>query len=258
MPNLSVISSVQPITFSIKIRSQASNSECGGNDDVSGSEDSEDESEDDEAKQSSPMVELKFELPSKYPDERPDYVLVSSQNLTENEINRIHKLIDEKIDESLGTVMIFTLVCELVEWFATNEADQIEEEKELETKRNASDEVKRLDGIPVTVQSFLAWKAKFDAELIKQKIEEQKQQVDPQGTSSSKRLTGRAMFESDKTLAESDLNFIDDLYQDQIEALMQNIDELDVGDLADENLDDEDDDDDDDDETFDCEDEESD
>jgi len=125
--------------------------------------------------------------------------------------------------------MIFMLVSEIVVWLSTRaekEADEHEREKGLRLHAIEAEERKKAEGTPVTVETFLAWKAKFDAEQLKIKLEEQKQQAEM--NSGQRRLTGREMFERDKALAESDLNFVDDLEQDQIEALLQDIDEVDL------------------------------
>lgn len=128
--------------------------------------------------------------------------------------------------------MIFALVSDVVEWLsskAEREANEIEEQKTRKLEELEAEEKKKCHGLPVTVESFLAWKAKFDAELLKAKLEQQKKLAE-QNPTNQRRLTGREMFETDKALAESDLNFVDDLEQDQLEALMQNVDEMDLDD----------------------------
>lgn len=130
--------------------------------------------------------------------------------------------------------MVFTLVSDVVEWLSNkSDDDAVEQEVEREKQRELQrEECKRFDGSPVTEANFLAWKAKFDAEQLKIKITQQKMLAD-QGVVNSNRQTGREMFESDKTLAESDLNFVEDLDQGQIEALMQNLDEFELEDSVD-------------------------
>lgn len=185
---------------------------------------------DDENHQSEDIsVELRFDLPEKYPDEKPSIQIIDSQNLDQDDLSLLMDDLNQKSEESLGTVMVFMLVSDVVEWLITKteeNAIEIEQEKESKLKEIEAEEQKRFEGTPVTESTFLAWKAKFDAEMLKAKFEQQKQQQSDQAA--TKRLTGRAMFESDKTLAESDLNFVEDLDQNQIEALLHNIDELDV------------------------------
>lgn len=131
--------------------------------------------------------------------------------------------------------MIFTLVSDVVEWLSgkleeMQAVDNVEDTKQRELEE---EERRKIDGTPVTVASFLAWKAKFDAEMLKLKLEQQKKaQTEQTGSAGARKLTGKEMFERDKALAESDLNFVDELEQDQLEALMQNIDELDIADAS--------------------------
>lgn len=175
-------------------------------------------------------VNLRFTFPPKYPDEKPLIEVLDSQNLNEYELDRLSNNLEQKAQESIGTVMVFTLVSDIIEWLVTkseSEANELEVERERRQKEIEAEDKKRFDGTPVTVQTFLAWKAKFDAELLKAKLDQQKQQVEGTG---ARRLTGREMFESDRTLAESDLDFVEDLDQNQIEALLHNIEEVDLDD----------------------------
>lgn len=213
-------------------------------------EDEEDEEYDDDtaSQQAGIFVELKFTLPSNYPDEKPSIELLDSQNLNELELERVMNIISKRTNQSVGTVMVFKILCDVIEWMITKherEVNELEVERERKQRELEAEETKKIIGTPVTEQSFLAWKARFDAEMIKLKLEQQKQQLVEQ-TGGAKRLTGREMFESDKTLAESDLNFVEDLDQNQIEALLQDVDlegedfdeEIDSGDEEDEELDD--------------------
>ena len=60
---------------------------------------------------------------------------------------------------------------------------------------------KRLEGTKVTVESFLAWKAQFDAERLSKK-----EIVD----ASAKRLTGKELFLKNVTLNDSDIQFLNE------------------------------------------------
>lgn len=198
-------------------------------DDDSDYEQSDDGSSEGDEDSQGTCVDIQFDLPELYPDEKPSIQILNSVNLDESELDQLMTSMDRIADESLGTVMIFTLVSHVVEYLATRseqEAIEFDQEKEKRQKEAEAEETKRFDGTPVSKETFLAWKAKFDAEILMVKIAEQKQ--NEQSTTGSKRLTGRAMFELDETLAESDLNFVEDLDQNQIEALLHNIKEIDV------------------------------
>jgi hypothetical protein len=62
---------------------------------------------------------------------------------------------------------------------------------------------RRFEGTRVTVESFLAWKARFDTEIGAKKIQDREDKE-------TRKLTGRELFLTDKTLNESDLKFLED------------------------------------------------
>lgn len=235
---IEVKSKKPPISFSIKVSPQASTYEApeasgeGCEDDDDDSVDSENDDEDGSNRTQCPIVNLLFQLPPNYPDTKPSIKILDSKNLADDEITELTKQLDRKSEESLGEVMIFTLVSDVVEWLsskAERESNEIEEQKDRKREELEAEAKKKCEGTPVTLETFLAWKAKFDAELLKARLEQQKREAE-QNPSGQKRMTGREMFETDKALAESDMNFVEDLEQDQIEALMQNIDEADLDD----------------------------
>lgn len=182
--------------------------------------------------QQCPSVKLLFELPPTYPEVKPSIKILDSNNLKEQDLSELLENLSQKAEESLGEVMVFILVSDVVEWLS-DKADAETQEIELESDKRReeldAEERRKIEGTPVTVESFLAWKVKFDAELLKAKLEQQKKLAE-QNPAASRGLTGREMFEKDRALAESDLNFVEDLEQEQLEALMQNIDELELPD----------------------------
>ncbi|PSN45699.1 RWD domain-containing protein 1 [Blattella germanica] len=110
------------------------------------------------------------------------------------------------------------------------ETENFEDEYEALLKEHIIEQ-KRFEGTRVTVESFLAWKARFDAEFGGKKIQEKDDRE-------SRKLTGKELFLTDKTLNESDLKFLED-GGDNIkvdESLFQDLEELDLD--ADETLDD--------------------
>lgn len=224
--------SKNPIKFSIVIHPNAS---CFGEQSEQDDLDDEDEEEDDDessdnVQTSSPYVKLEFEFPPKYPDEKPSITITESKNLDEDLLTELTDMLSKKAEESLGTVMTFMIVSDLVEWLsALSERDLVERELELEKRKQEleAEQAKKFDGTPVTEETFLEWKKRFDAEMSCHKLDPSKNK-DLVGATSVKRLTGRAMFESDKTLAESDLNFVEDLDQNQMDAFLQEVDDLDL------------------------------
>nr|CAG4635769.1 EOG090X0F6V [Artemia franciscana] len=153
-----------------------------------------------------PTCFLIFTYTKKYPEEPPllqdegcalikmpkkDFSLKSSLLITAS--------------NNLGMVMIFTLVSIAQEWLAESldlEKTRIQEERERIRTEAEEAEKRRFMGTPVTVQNFLSWKEKFDAELASMKKVEKEDK--------DRKLTGRELFLRDKTLIESDLKYLEE------------------------------------------------
>lgn len=177
---------------------------------------------------------LKFIYTAKYPEEAPEVEICDSENFEEEDEPLLKEHIIQQAQENLGTVMIFTLVSSAQEWLNTK-WDEIRKRREeyaiLKEKEAEEAERRRFEGTRVTVESFLAWKARFDGELGTKKIQDREDKE-------TRKLTGRELFLTDKTLNESDLKFLED-GGDSIkvdESLFQDLEELDLD--ADEVLDD--------------------
>lgn len=177
---------------------------------------------------------LKFSYTAKYPEEAPEVEICDSENFEEEDEPLLKEHIIQQAQENLGTVMIFTLVSSAQEWLNTK-WDEIRKRREehaiLKEKEAEEAERRRFEGTRVTVESFLAWKARFDTELGAKKIQDREDKE-------TRKLTGRELFLTDKTLNESDLKFLED-GGDSIkvdESLFQDLEELDLD--ADEVLDD--------------------
>lgn len=105
--------------------------------------------------------------------------------------------------------MIFTMASMLQEelYSVISEGKQARIEAELAKARLAEEaENRKFKGTPVTVDLFLAWKIKFDKEMA-EKEQEAKGKVKADGKA---KLTGRQLFEQDKTLASSDASYMDE------------------------------------------------
>lgn len=81
------------------------------------------------------------------------------------------------------------------------EHKRVEEETQKKVEQDEKDR-RRLEGTPVTVESFLAWKARFDEELGRNK----RVVVD----AASRRPTGREQFLKDASLCTSDIRLIEE------------------------------------------------
>ena len=134
--------------------------------------------------------------------------IVETNNLMEEDEEELLSLMVTEANNNLGMVMVFTLVSIATEWLNLRKDDDEKRKAEAiaRRKREAEEaENKRFDGVRVTVESFLKWKAGFDAEMALIKNKNQ-----PKEVSGPRKLTGKELFEKDTTLAESDLAFLDE------------------------------------------------
>uniref|UniRef100_A0A2K6U309 RWD domain-containing protein 1 n=1 Tax=Saimiri boliviensis boliviensis TaxID=39432 RepID=A0A2K6U309_SAIBB len=157
---------------------------------------------------------LKFTYSEKYPDEAPLYEIFSQENLEDNDISDILKLLALQAEENLGMVMIFTLVTAVQE--KLNEiVDQIKTRQ-------------LFHGTPVTIENFLNWKAKFDAEL----LEIKKKRMKEEEQAGKNKLSGKQLFETDHNLDTSDIQFLEDAGNnvEVDESLFQEMDDLELED----------------------------
>ncbi|KAG8186832.1 hypothetical protein JTE90_020510 [Oedothorax gibbosus] len=170
---------------------------------------------------------LKFTYVPNYPDEAPLIEIEDSENFSEEDETDILSFLHSKVEENLGMVMVFTLVSEASEWLNKRIVDNIEKREkaeELRIQKAEEEERNRFDGVRVTVESFMSWKAKFDQEMEELKKLQGKQEV------ISNKLTGRELFEKDKTLVDSDLKFLQDGEEEVKvdESLFQELDDLEL------------------------------
>ncbi|KAI9302681.1 hypothetical protein BJ944DRAFT_166806, partial [Cunninghamella echinulata] len=129
-----------------------------------------------------------------YPDELPEFEI---------------DVIEGDISKSLGMAMIFTMASLLKE--ALNEmvmgVQRIREEAEEERKRKIEEvENAKFHGTQVTIERFLAWKKAFDKEM--EALEDQVKLA--RAKELKNKLTGRQLFEQDKSLALSDAKYMEE------------------------------------------------
>jgi len=174
---------------------------------------------------------LYIEFPETYPEVKPIMEIQDYENLDESEISSLLEELDQASEENLGMGMIFTLSSQLkdtVDNMVMERKEQKEREEEERIKREEEEERKKHEGTKVTVESFLAWKAKFDQE---QKELEEENQLKQKKKNEFKKiknvLTGRQLFEQDTTLLDSDKAFAEEgdvevdlaLFEDEMENL---------------------------------------
>ncbi|CAO3623315.1 unnamed protein product [Mucor hiemalis] len=104
--------------------------------------------------------------------------------------------------------MIFTMVSIIKEELDNIMLDAQKAEEDIINERRRKEEEAeqaKFMGTKVTVESFMAWKKKFDAEML-EKDELLKAQRQKELKS---KLSGRELFEKDKSLALSDAKYMD-------------------------------------------------
>ena len=163
---------------------------------------------------------IQFTYVENYPDEAPSIEVKPLEGLKDSQIDDLQKFLNEKVEENLGVVMVFTLISETQEYL--NEAVEAEkksqeEEKLRKIKEAEKAELAKITGTPVTYENFMTWKIKFDDE----------RRVIDLKTETISKLTGRQLFEQNTLLGTLDDAFMgDDVQVD--ESLFQDMDDLDL------------------------------
>jgi len=153
-------------------------------------------------------VTLTATLPASYPEVAPDYSLVDIIGLDDFEFETVESAVRQQIEDNMGMSMIFAICSEIQNQLTSiSEQKMKTKEAELEKRKREQEEIemKRLIGTPVTVQSFLEWKTKFDEEIASKKSTVKSIAVDDK----SGKLTGKQLFLLDNKLDESDLAFLE-------------------------------------------------
>ncbi|KAL5702636.1 hypothetical protein ACHQM5_027831 [Ranunculus cassubicifolius] len=139
------------------------------------------------------QMALIFSHTEKYPDEPPLLNLKSLRGIHGEDLKILKKRLEEEAAENLGMAMIYTLVSSAKEWLGERFAkDVFVEDADEEDK--AKDDVVIPHGEPVTVDTFLAWRERFEAELALERAK-----LIPEAALSvpkEKKLSGRQWFES--------------------------------------------------------------
>ncbi|GER53495.1 Rwd domain-containing protein [Striga asiatica] len=191
--------------------------------------------QDDEADESTvPPVQLGliFSHTENYPDEPPLISLKSLKGVPSGDLNVLKEKLEKEAAENLGMAMVYTLVTTAKEWlserFAQDAGDEDSEEDEA-----AKDEIIVPHGEAVTVETFLAWRERFEAELA---LERAKLMPDSAlAAPKEKKLTGRQWFESGRASSkgatrtaegsdeedEEDIDFDDDDFDDDEEDMLE-------------------------------------
>jgi hypothetical protein len=161
---------------------------------------------------------LSINMPPTYPEVAPEISVALNRGLVSDQQKEIEALVAEQCEENLGAPMIFTVAEAVREWLVDhNEKGAADEsmygqmmrraqekakekvlaEKQYEEQRQKEEvgdtekaemEIlrKRREGTPCNRENFLAWKAKFDAELAEKRL------LDVEAMKDDKRLAAMA------------------------------------------------------------------
>uniref|UniRef100_H3D288 RWD domain-containing protein 1 n=1 Tax=Tetraodon nigroviridis TaxID=99883 RepID=H3D288_TETNG len=159
---------------------------------------------------------IKFTYVEKYPDEPPLWEIHSQENLEERDAQDILTLLQQQVEENLGMVMIFTLVTAVQE--KLNEIVDVMKNEE-KTEGGEAGRQGQADGSRAVLRtlspsnSITGGPPEASADLLK---------LSP--------LSGKQLFERDRNLDTSDIQFLEDAGNnvEVDESLFQDIEDLDL------------------------------
>eukprot|EP00249_Psilotum_nudum_P011670 c23310_g1_i1 orf=276-1031(+) len=129
-----------------------------------------------------------------YPDEPPLMELKSVRGVKVHDLQELKGILQKEAMENLGMSMIFTLATSAKEWLWKRYSEQHGDGNFEGESNDGQDEIIEPHGELVTVETFLAWRERFEAE---QALEKAKLLPDSALVASKeKRFTGRTWFES--------------------------------------------------------------
>ncbi|KAG5537839.1 hypothetical protein RHGRI_025067 [Rhododendron griersonianum] len=174
---------------------------------------------------------LIFSHTEKYPDEPPLLNVKSLKGMHTSDLKILKEKLDQEASENLGMAMVYTLVTSAKEWLCERFAEDADEGNTEEEEKK--DEIIIPHGEPVTVDTFIAWRERFEAELALERAK-----LMPESALSApkeKKLTGRQWFESGRASAkgagpiaegsdvedEEDIDFDDEDFEDDEDDMLE-------------------------------------
>ncbi|KAJ2040367.1 rwd domain-containing protein [Coemansia sp. S3946] len=174
---------------------------------------------------------LTVEYTETYPDALPLFEISLTPNtlpaptdieaeLNDKDIYDLTDRLRELGEECLGMAMVFSMSTGLKEAATQRLVEKTAElvrVKEAKIQKEIEADQAKFIGTPVTRANFLEWKAKFELEtkehlsrLAGEAGEDRARRAVSSKKDEDKRLTGRQLFEQDRSLAQSDSTFIAD------------------------------------------------
>lgn len=155
-----------------------------------------------------PTLVLTVAYPESYPDVAPSLDITFPPNaprmlqlsLPEDKPHLLSS-IDERITESMGQAMVFTLISALkesAELLIGERLNEVQAEKDKEAAKLEEVENAKFHGEAVTRESFLTWRARFREEM--EREEEERRRVEEEGKSKKLKIeegkmSGRELWE---------------------------------------------------------------
>ncbi|KAF9792396.1 hypothetical protein BJ322DRAFT_42744 [Thelephora terrestris] len=158
---------------------------------------------------------LNLKYPSGYPDTLPELDAEPLEGeIGEEELVGLLNGLKVLGEENVGMAMTFTLVSHLREQLAELVLSRAEKERHLSAEKERLEleaEEAKTRGTPVTRESFLAWKGKFDQEMVAKRAKEQGEKLKSLTTKEREehkrfqgRLTGRQLFQRSQDWAQDE------------------------------------------------------
>ncbi|KAG6517452.1 hypothetical protein ZIOFF_020844 [Zingiber officinale] len=146
----------------------------------------------DESNTTPVKMALIFSHTENYPDQPPLLNLKSIKGIKPEDPTILREKLLNEASENLGMAMIYTLVTSAKEWLS----DKYRNDAAADNDENdaSKDEIIVPHGEPVTLDSFVAWRERYEAELALERAK-----LMPESaltTTKEKKLSGRQWFES--------------------------------------------------------------
>ncbi|XP_043703738.1 RWD domain-containing protein 1-like isoform X2 [Telopea speciosissima] len=176
------------------------------------------------------QLALIFSHTEKYPDEPPFLIVKSIRGIQAEDLKILKSKLEQEASENLGMAMVYTLVASAKEWL-NERFDQNAGISDNEEEDTAKDDIVIPHGEPVTVETFLAWRERFEAELALERAKLMPESV--LAAPKDKKLSGRQWFESGRASTkgampvtegseeedEEDIDFDDEDFEDDEDML---------------------------------------
>ncbi|KAF6145359.1 hypothetical protein GIB67_016820, partial [Kingdonia uniflora] len=144
------------------------------------------------------LLGLVFSHTEKYPDEPPLLNVKSLRGIQPEDLKILKNKLEQEASENLGMAMVYTLVSSAKEWLGEIFSQDVGIE-DSEVEETPKDEIVVPHGEAVTVETFLAWRERYEAELALERAKLMPESA--LASTKEKKLSGRQWFESGRASA---------------------------------------------------------